>query len=589
MKSEERAYTHASRILALILAAVMLLMVFPTFEASAVSIYDDHYVRAGLAYGSNSKSIATLQVASGTGTGFKAGYIDPKTDVFKSYYTINKTKVTVIRDYGMNYNVNSGTYVYDGADGSSCVGRWHLEINVDYNTQTELDTAVASAYQATSYVTFPAFTSGGYRVRIGRFTSAEAANEVKAEIQSRLNAYSAFASATVSTVASGKNGYTVVEYGTRTILFEWDGASQELALQATGGSAPETYMSTPSTTDTYRYYGTFDFVSSASTYFSVVNVLPLGIYIRGVIPYELGSSYPEESTKAMAIIAATFAVYNEGRHSSYGFDVCTGQHCQVYRGIGTSGYRYESDKIVKCCDAVKGMVITYNKEPIQAVYHSSNGGFTENSENVWVATLPYLRSVEEKFEQTTEGATRGQLGIWTNTLTADKITKKLKDNGYSIGKVTSVEVTKRSEAGSVLELSISDGSKTVVLKKENMRMVLGTDILLSQNFKVLHEGSVYVNDGVELSSGLSGAYVMGADGVAVLLPDTARTVLTGSGQTVVNEASGGSDEWTFDGKGWGHSLGLCQWGSIGMGRAGYTFDQIIKYYFTGVQISGFDY
>jgi stage II sporulation protein D len=120
-------------------------------------------------------------------------------------------------------------------------------------------------------------------------------------------------------------------------------------------------------------------------------------------------------------------------------------------------------------------------------------------------------------------------------------------------------------------------------------MVLGTDILLSQNFKVLHEGSVYVNDGVELSSGLSGAYVMGADGVAVLLPDTARTVLTGSGQTVVNEASGGSDEWTFDGKGWGHSLGLCQWGSIGMGRAGYTFDQIIKYYFTGVQISGFDY
>ena len=589
MTSKESSYVLASRVLALILVTVMVLTVFPTFKASAASVYDDHYVRAGLAYGSNSKSIATLQVASGTGTGFKAGYVNPSTDEFKSYYTVNCMKVTVIRDYGMNYNVNSGTYVYDGADGNSCVGRWHLEINVDYNSQAELDAAVDSAYYATKYVTFPAFTSGGYRVRIGRFTSADAANAVKAEIQSRLNASSGFASATVSTVSSGKNGYTVVEYGTRNILFEWDGASQELALQATGGSAPEVYMSTPSATDTYRYYGTFDFISSASTYFSVVNVLPLGTYIRGVIPYELGSSYPEESTKAMAIIAATFAVYNENRHSSYGFDVCTGQHCQVYRGIGTSSHRYETDKIVSCCNAVKGMVITYNKEPIQAVYHSSNGGFTENSENVWVAALPYLRSVEEKFEQTTEGATRGQLGIWTTSLTADQITKKLNDNGYSIGKVKSVEVTKRSEAGSVLELSISDGSKTVVLKKENMRMVLGTDILLSQNFKVLHEGSVYVNDGVELSSGLSGAYVMGADGVAVLLPDTARTVLTGSGQTVVNEGSGGSDEWTFDGKGWGHSLGLCQWGSIGMGRAGYTFDQIIKYYFTGVQISGFDY
>ena len=589
MSSEGRSYIYASRALALILVLVMFLTFFPQMEASATSVYDDHYVRAALAYGSNSKSVATLQVASGTGTGFKAGYINPSTDEFKSYYTINSTKVTVIRDYGMNYNVNSGSYVYDGADGASCVGRWHLEINVDYKNQSELDSAVASAYLATSYVSFPAFTSSGYRVRIGRFTSESAANEVKAEIQSRLNASSSFAGATVRTVASGSNGYTVVEYGTRNILFEWDGASQELALQATGGTAPETYMSTPTTTSTYRFYGTFDFISSASTYFSVVNVLPLGTYIRGVVPYELGTSYPEESTKAMAIIAATFAVYNEGRHSSYGFDVCMGQHCQVYQGIGTSSHRYETEKIITCCDAVKGMVITYDKNPIQAVYHSSNGGFTENSENVWVAALPYLRSVEEKFEQTTEGATRGQLGIWTTTLTAEQITKKLNNKNYSIGTVKSVEVTKRSEAGSVLELSISDGSKTVVLEKENMRMVLGTDILLSQNFKVLHAGSVYVNDGVELGTGLSGAYVMGAEGVAIPLPDTARTVLTGSGQTVVNESSGGAAEWTFDGAGWGHSLGLCQWGSIGMGRAGYTFDQIIKYYFTGVEISGFDY
>ena len=571
------------------LAAVMIFVSLPTTRTSALPNYDNYKVRVGLAYGSNEKGVATLQVASGTGTGFKAGYVDPSNDEFKPYYTVNCTKVDVIRDYGMNYNVYSGSYVYDGADANSCVGRWHIEIQVNYDNQSELDAAVSAAYGATGYVSFPAFTQSGYRVRIGRFTSSSAANEDKDTILQRLNATSKFATVTVSTVASGSNGYTVVESGTRNILFEWDGATKPLALQATGGSAPETYMKTVSGTTvlTHRYHGVMDFGSSSSNSMSVINVVPLGLYIRGVVPYEIGMGYPDESTKAMAVIAATFAVYNEGRHSSYGVDVCTGQHCQVYRGIGSSSKRYETQQIIDCCNAVDGMVITYNGKPIQAVYHASNGGFTEDCENVWVAEIPYLKSIIDEYEGTTEGATAAQNGVWSKTLTGEQIASRLKS--YGLGTVTSVEVTKRSAAGSVVELSVSDGSKTVVLKKEDMRLKMGTDVLLSQNFKVLHEGSVYVNDGVQLESGLSGAYVMGADGVAVALPDTARTVLTADGQTVVNDASGGANEWTFDGKGWGHSLGLSQWGAIGMGRKGFTFDQIIKYYYTGVEISGFDY
>lgn len=583
------SFGYCGRVALVALALVMLFSAFPVNRTRAVVDYAEHHVRVGLAYGSSSKNAATLQVASGTGTGFRAGYINPSTDVFTTYYNIPATKVTVIRTYGKNYNVNTGSYVSDGADSSVCVGRWHLEIQIDYDTASELDAAVSAAASASGYVCYPAFTQGGYRVRIGRFTSSDDAAEVKAKITERLNATSTFAGATLSTVSGGANGYAVLEYGTRNILFEWDGASQELALKAYGGSAPETYMATSS--GTYRYYGIMDFVktSSSSTTFGVVNVVPLGLYIRGVVPYELGMSYPDESTKAMAIIAATYAAYNEGRHSSYGFDVCTGQHCQVYRGIGTASTRYETDKVVDCCTTVDGMVITYDGEPIQAVYHSTNGGWTENSENVWVATLPYLRSVPEKFEQTTEGATRGQNGIWTNELTGYEIAVKLNRYNYVMNTVTSVKVTERSEAGSALTLTISDGTHTVNLKKENMRMVLGTDVLLSQNFKVYQEGSVYVNDGTELSSGLTDVYVMGGDGEAMLLPETARTALTASGQEVISASSSGDNVWIFDGAGWGHSLGLCQWGSIGMGRAGYTFDQIIKYYFTGVQISGFDY
>ncbi|MBR4940958.1 MAG: hypothetical protein IKZ19_03060, partial [Clostridia bacterium] len=118
------------RIMAFFLAFVMLFSAFPYVRSQAVVDYSEYHVRTGLAYGSSGKGAATLQVASGTGDGFKAGYINPTTDDFKSYYTIDCTKVTVIRTYGYNYNVNTGTYLNDGADASGCVGRWHLEIQV---------------------------------------------------------------------------------------------------------------------------------------------------------------------------------------------------------------------------------------------------------------------------------------------------------------------------------------------------------------------------------------------------------------------------------------------------------------------------
>ncbi len=585
--SVEKTHSKLMRTVAFILATILALTAFPSVRANALPDYSDYHVRVGLAYGSGAKYNATLQIASGTGTGFEAGYVNPTTDEFVGKYTLYNTKVDVIRNYSMNYNVNTKSFVYDGAAESACVGRWHIEIGHDYDTELGLDNAVDAAKYATSYYTYPAFTSGGYRVRIGRFTSYESASEAKATILARLQASGSFSGVSVSVVSGGANSYAVLESGTRNIIFEWDGATQELALKPIGGSAPETYMKTASTSEARRYYGIMDFVKSSSTMaFSVVNVVPLGLYIRGVIPYELGVSYPEESTKAMAIIAATFAAYNAGRHSSYDFDVCTGQHCQVYQGIGTSGYRYETDKIVKCCDAVDGMIITYKGEPIQAVYHSTNGGFTENSEDVWVAKLPYLRSVEEKFEQTTEGATVGQNGIWTKEMTGAEIYAKL-DYDEPINAVTSVRVKERTAAGGVKVLELSDGTNTTTLSKENMRLTLG---LKSQNFNLYVKGSVCVNDGVGLESGLSGVYVMGGDGTAVLLPESARTALTADGQEVITgTSSSGETVWVFDGAGWGHSLGLCQWGSIGMGRAGYTFDQIIKYYFTGVQISGLDY
>ena len=576
------------RVAAFVLAAAMTLALVPGFSSSALKSYSDHNVRVGLAYGSSGKSAATLQVASGTGTGFQAGWINPTTDKFKGYFTVSSTKITVVRSSG-NYYPAGGTYLSDGADQSACVGRWHVEIVQNWEDQKTLKAKTAEAGSVTGYYAYPAYTSGGYTVRLGRFTSKAAAQSALEDVSASLASSDSFAGLTAKVVAGGGNGYFILNYGTRDVLFEWDGSTQELAVKAVGGDAPQTYFASPAY-GARRYYGVMDFVKSSDTVFSVVNVLPLGLYVRGVVPYELNPGWPEESLEAMAVIASTFALYNEGRHSSYGFDVCTGQHCQVYEGIGSESLISETDTVVSCCDAVDGMLITYDKKPIQAVYHSTNGGFTEDCENVWEAALPYLRSVKETFEQTTIGATAAQNGVWVKELTAARLTAKLQSKGYSIGTVTGVEVSARTAAGSALTLSITDGTRTINLSKENMRMVLGTDILLSQNFSVYRKGSVFVNDGTELTAGLNGAYVINGAGQKIPLPESARTALTAEGQEVVRATEPvGEPTWVFDGAGWGHSLGLCQWGSYGMAKAGWTFDQIIKYYYTGVEISGFDY
>ena len=472
-----------------------------------------------------------------------------------------------------HYNISSGSYVSDDTDSSTVVGAYHVELQISFEDQSALDVAVEQVAAATNYFSFPAYTSSGYRVRIGRYTSKSAAEEAIPTLVERL--VEIFPEATMKVVGKGTNAYMVLRTGTKHILYEFDGASRQLGIMPIG-TKPETWHKG------YRYYGGFDFGNTSSTSLAVISVATLGDYVKGVTPYELNTNWPEESLKAHALCAATFAIVNRNRagHATYGFDVCTGQHCQVYRG--TTGL---TTKIANCVDAVEGMIITYNGAPINAVYHSSNGGWTENSENVWVATLPYLRAVEDTFET----LSYANNGLWSTSITASSLTARLNAYGYSIGKVTGVSIAELTEVGNVLSINITDGTKTVKLSKENMRMVVGTSVLLSQNFRITNDSEVYLNDSETVVNGLVGLSVVNGDGTITTLSASDATVLTADGEKTVSASTAAADEFFFEGKGWGHSLGLSQIGSRGMANAGWTFDQIIKYYFTGVQIAGFDY
>ncbi len=121
---------------------------------------------------------------------------------------------------------------------------------------------------------------------------------------------------------------------------------------------------------------------------TVVNVIGLEDYVRGVVPNEL--SYPAlEALKAQAIAARTYAVKNRGQFASEGFDLLPTTRSQVYRGLTS-----ETSLTSQAVDQTRGIVATYNGEPINALYTSTCGGRTEDAENIFNQAIPYLRGRE---------------------------------------------------------------------------------------------------------------------------------------------------------------------------------------------------
>ncbi|MDQ3802057.1 MAG: SpoIID/LytB domain-containing protein [Acidobacteriota bacterium] len=133
------------------------------------------------------------------------------------------------------------------------------------------------------------------------------------------------------------------------------------------------------------------FVNSRGT-LTVVNVVPMEDYLLGVVPNELG--LPSiEAQKAQAVAARTYAVANIGQFGTQGFDLLPTIRSQVY-----SGYSSESRMGTQAVQETRGIVGTYKGKPINALYTSTCGGRTENSENIFDFNEPYLRGVECSLE-----------------------------------------------------------------------------------------------------------------------------------------------------------------------------------------------
>lgn len=464
---------------------------------TSINITNDT-VRVGLYYyysSSRDSSVESCTVSNYTGSGFNFGYYDSNRNFVKLGST-TETSLLVMRD--TTVSTSAGT-----------VGAYHIKLSGSYSTYDEAKSA-ASKYTGG----FPAYYSGAFYALIGNYSNTSTAQEALDALGVDGEVYTASSKA-----------ITVVKSGTTNVLFEFDyGTTQNLAISPVSSSGTKAVTTLTSGSTSYRYYGDFTFLRYKDLNMSVINYVNIEDYTKGVVPYEMTSSWPIEALKAQAVCARTYVATNFNQYGSVGFDVTNDTYSQVYRG--TISANSTTDAAV---DETAGLYVTYGGKLCSTFYFSSDGGATENSENVFYTALPYLIGKADPYEDEISFTYK----TWDYSYTASEITAKLKAKGYSINTITDYEVEK-TDVGNMKTLTFYDDyGNSVALTKTNLYGALG---LPSINYDIEYNSS--------------------------------------------------TGKYEIEGGGWGHNVGMSQWGAYSMAKIyGLNYADIICFYFTDVDIS----
>lgn len=321
-------------------------------------------------------------------------------------------------------------------------------------------------------------------------------------------------------------------------------------------------------------------------FLNVINVLPLEEYLKGVIRMEISEKWPINAIMAQAIIARTFALYNWNKHIKEGFNLCATTHCQLYGGV-----THESTITNEVVEKTKGLIIVYKGKPIDSVYHSASGGYTESSEYVWGRYIPYLRAVKSDFEKPQKNIE------WTFTITGDMLRKKI----YSwyrkdIGEIYDIKIDKLSPHKRIFMLSVIGKKGKIKIKGTNFRFLLGTRNLKSTLFtinKLEEKRKVIVLEKVNEKVSLIDKFQQKEDWTLDELIDLLKEDLNDTDDKNIKiikkelEVNDGETIFIFKGRGLGHGVGLSQWGAKALAERGYNYKDILNYYYQDTEVVRF--
>ncbi|MCT4661285.1 MAG: SpoIID/LytB domain-containing protein [Tissierellales bacterium] len=303
-----------------------------------------------------------------------------------------------------------------------------------------------------------------------------------------------------------------------------------------------------------------------------INILDLTDYLYGVVPGEMPSSWPEDALKAQAICARTFARKQMSEREDDFYDVMDKTSSQIYLG-----YDGETTSTKKAVDETDSLYLKYNGDYISAVYHSNSGGHTADSESIWSSKVDYLRGVDDPYSLDSPKAS------WTFDMDKDKLAEILDKNLYGVGRIKSIEPQNISDDGRVQNLRIVGDAGIQNLSKEKIRQVLGYNQIKSTWYSVHSEEPIYVLDlkkGKTVEADIQDMYSINSD-EKVEKTEDAVYILSADEQRRVESLG---ENVTFKGKGYGHGVGLSQWGAKNMANLGFDFEEILKFYYWNVDL-----
>lgn len=530
--------------------------------------------RIGLASGADAMAAASLR--GKVGVGYSLGYYDDQRQFVPLAWT-GESEISVLITQNL-YLDEKGGYTYAAGE-LGAVGCFHVHLPWTYED-------FASAQAAAELVpdAFVAWIEGAYYVRIGSYTS-------------RAEAEAAAAALGVEGACLGETsgyGCCAVATGTDRILFQFDAnARGETGAFAVLPMAGEGEKAVTVLNGGRSYYGGFRFERIGGGAATVVNMVDSEDYIKGVIPYEMSPSWPLEALKAQAVCARTYV--NAASHNDHHFDVCTTTHCQVYKG--TSGAGPVSDQAV---EETAGQMIYYNGKCINgsAVYYSSNGGASEDVKNVWGTDHAFLKGKLDPYEADIADIAGNYR--WSKSYTASELGARISAKGYTCGAVANIELT-YSDLGNAIKMKVTDtAGKSNTFSGDKIRTLLGTNSIRftmttdrqagpSQSSQSPQSGYAIAGAASNAPT-LEGLYALSGDGQMAALAEECY-IITDQGTELLEPAtpsaapSGGEEpRYTFTGTGWGHNAGLSQWGANAMAKRGYTYLDILQFYYTDITV-----
>lgn len=269
------------------------------------------------------------------------------------------------------------------------------------------------------------------------------------------------------------------------------------------------------------FRGMVDIIREEDVTLLVVNHIDIEEYLCGVLYHEVSHLWHMEALKVQAVASRTFALYQNKVNKNQDYDLTNTSYSQVYGGATSEKYR-TNKAVIK----TYGEILTYKGEIFPTYFHATCGGYTEDASCLWNVDIPPLKGVKCGYCE------KSPHYNWQREVSLKDIAKKLNDNKIKVGKIYAIEPISYDKSGRITNLKITHSEGTTLISAYRFRIFVGPTLIKSASFTV------------EVRSGC--AY--------------------------------------FTGKGWGHGVGMCQWGACFLAKEGYSKEYILQFYYPQTKI-----